>query len=218
MPLSWLPDFVAVDIETSGLAAQEDDLLEIAGVRFVAGEPVDRFTTTLQSTHALGQRTARMTGLTDLALAEGLPAMEAVRALDAFAASHPLVAHNVSLDREFLVRFSQNLDGVDFTDNPWWDSLELAALVFPELDSLALEHVATALGIQVNVTHRAEADAELAGRVFAGLFARIADHWPPHLIATVREQFLAGHPFGTILRGLVLPNGAPGPRGFRAGD
>lgn len=208
MALPWLPEFVAVDIETSGLAAQEDDLLEIAGVRFVDGEPVDRYTTTLQSGHALGQRTARMTGLTDIALAEGLPATEAVQGLDAFAASYPLVAHNVTLDREFLTRFSLDLEGVDFTDNPWWDSLELAALVFPELDSLALEHVATRLGIEVNVTHRAEADAELAGRVFSGLYAHIAEHWPPHLITIIRDHFLKDHPFGQLLQLLPVPEGS----------
>ncbi|MEO7994822.1 MAG: 3'-5' exonuclease, partial [bacterium] len=193
--LTWLPDYVAVDIETSGLAAQQDDLLEIAGVKFVAGEPVDRFTTTLHSDHALGQRTAKMTGLTDGALADGLPMAEALRGLDAFAGSLPLVAHNVSLDREFLIRFGKELDGVDFTDNQWWDSLELAALVFPELDSLALEHVATALKIEIGQLHRAEADAELAGRVFAALFAHVAAAWPQSLIAAVRDVELPGHGF-----------------------
>lgn len=209
MSLSWLPDFVAVDIETTGLAAQQDDLLEIAGVRFVAGEPVDRFVTTLHLDKTLAKRTARLTGLTDAALAAGLPVGEAMRGLDAFAGDLPLVAHNVSLDREFLTRFSLGLEGVDLTESVWWDSLELAALVFPELESLALEHVATALGIPVGTTHRAEADAILAGRIFAGLFAHIQQHWSPTLIDAVRNVDLATEPFGELLRRMPLPEYAP---------
>ncbi|MCG3153315.1 MAG: DNA polymerase III PolC-type [bacterium] len=205
MPCQWLPDFVAVDIETTGLAAQHDELLEIAGVRFVGGEAVDHFSTTLQIDHALARRTARLTGLTDSALAAGLPAAEAIRRLDAFAGDLPLVAHNVSLDREFLIRFSKGLDGVDLTDNPWWDSLELAALVFPELESLALEHVATALHLEFGTLHRADADALLAGRVFSALFEFIATYWPASLIETIRSTDLAAHHFGQLLQRLPLP-------------
>lgn len=207
MACPWLPEYVAVDLETTGLAADRDALLEVAGVRFIGGSPSGSYTTTLRQEQSLGQRTALMTGLTDADLASGLPVAEALRALKEFAGDLPLVAHNVSLDRDFLARYSAGLQGIEFHTNPWWDSLELAALVFPEMESLALEHVASALGLPAGTRHRAESDAILAGQVFAALFAHIAEHWPPWLIAQLRTVELAGLPFGPLLERFALPAG-----------
>ncbi len=187
--------FVALDLETTGIEPKNDEIIEVAAVRFVAGEPAGEFARLVCPEGVIPTRVKRLTGLDDLALA-GAPALELVlpELLD-FIGGDPLVAHNAAFDRSFLQAAlrKRGYRGLD----PWYDTLELSRLVLPLARSHRLEALATELRLQPPALryHRAAGDARVAGLLFAALRRRLQALDPELVLAL---QALADPLAGTL--------------------
>jgi DNA polymerase III epsilon subunit family exonuclease len=161
------PVRVSIDLETTGLQAETDNIIEIAAVKFRGAEVLDRFQTFVATNRPIPYRVQRLTGITSADL-QHAPHFEAVAPhLRAFLGKAPLVGHSVPFDAAFLRRRGLA------QENPLIDTFELATVLLPALPSYSLERVAEALGVQSDVFHRAMADAVLAKDVLLALLARI---------------------------------------------
>ena len=83
-----------------------------------------------------------------------------------------LAGHNVAFDRDHLAAGARRADLPPLA-NAWFDTLEAALLLYPELDRHALAILAAELGIE-RQAHRALPDAETAADVLKRLCARAA--------------------------------------------
>jgi DNA polymerase III epsilon subunit family exonuclease len=161
------PIRVSIDLETTGLQAETDNIIEIAAVKFRGAEVIAQFQTFVATNRPIPYRVQRLTGITAADLRDA-PHFEAVApSLRAFLGKAPLVGHSVPFDAAFLRRRGLA------QENPLIDTFELATVLLPALPSYTLEHVAEALGVQSDVFHRAMADAVLAKDVLLALLARI---------------------------------------------
>ncbi|HEY7357468.1 MAG TPA: exonuclease domain-containing protein [Ktedonobacterales bacterium] len=161
------PIRVSIDLETTGLQAETDNIIEIAAVKFRGDEVMGQFQTFVATNRPIPYRVQRLTGITSADL-QNAPHFDAVApALRAFLGKAPLVGHSVPFDAAFLRRRGLA------QDNPLIDTFELATVLLPALPSYSLERVAEALGVQSDVFHRAMADAVLAKDVLLALLARI---------------------------------------------
>lgn len=111
-PLRELP-LLAVDLETTGLDPQRDEILSIgfvpvAGRRIVLGEARELLVRPARDVGA----SATLHGLTDDEVARGLPPAEALTALLPRLAGRVLLAHHSALDVGFLQAAAQRLAGV----------------------------------------------------------------------------------------------------------
>ncbi len=159
---------VAIDLETTGLNADSDAIIEIGAVKFSGYSVLDRMDTLVAPTAPLPYRIQRLTGITPANL-RGAPALHAVHArLRAFVGDAPLVGHNVAFDAAFLRRVGL------FAQNPLIDTYELASMLLPTLSSYSLASVGDALGLHRDESHRALADADLARRVLLALLERLS--------------------------------------------
>ena len=165
MPLDG--EFVAFDLETTGLDARVDAIIEIGAVRVRGGEVVDKFASFAQPGRPLSAKTVSLTGITDEML-KGAPAPE--EAVDAFldwVGDTPLCAHNAAFDtgfiREYCFRAGRRFDPLYF------DTLILAQYLCPKLPNHKLDTVASALGLPPFQHHRAYDDAETCGLILAAL-------------------------------------------------
>ncbi|MDE6922782.1 MAG: PHP domain-containing protein, partial [Oscillospiraceae bacterium] len=165
MPLDG--EFVAFDLETTGLDARADAIIEIGAVRVRGGEVVDKFASFAQPGRPLSAKTVALTGITDEML-KGAPAPE--EAVDAFldwVGDTPLCAHNAAFDtgfiREYCFRAGRRFDPLYF------DTLILAQYLCPKLPNHKLDTVASALGLPPFQHHRAYDDAETCGLILAAL-------------------------------------------------
>lgn len=157
-----VPDYVAFDLETTGLSPDDDEMLEIAFVKFRAGRPVERWSTFVRPSRSVPLKTLRLTHIPKDQLEQSLPFMpETAKRIDEFRGTLPLVGHNSSFDTAFLRRVMPGFPGVDV-----YDTLELARIVFPGFSSYRLSDLASRLGVQVTEAHRAYDDAEVAGTLF----------------------------------------------------
>jgi DNA polymerase III epsilon subunit family exonuclease len=160
---------VALDLETTGLNVDADNIIEIGAVKFAGDEVLDRFETFVAPGGSLPYRIQRLTGIAPAQLRRA-PALSAVYAsVRAFVGDAPLVGHNISFDASFLRRVGLA------ARNPLLDTYELASMLLPSLASYTLASVGAALNLESDGHHRALADADLARRVFLGLLERLRD-------------------------------------------
>ena len=162
MPLDG--EFVAFDLETTGLSAAKDMITEIGAVILRDGQVVDTFQTFVDPKRPLAQKIVELTGITD-AMLKGAPDIsEALPAFLRFCGDRPLVAHNADFDVGFLAAAAQQL-GLDFSPT-YIDTLILAQNLMPHLQKFKLNIVADALSLPEFNHHRASDDALTCGYLY----------------------------------------------------
>lgn len=153
--------FVAFDVETTGLSRRSDKLVELAGVKYVAGKEVDRFTTLVDPGIRIPGRAVEIHHITD-DMVRGAPSPEQAvsRFLD-FCGSLPLVAHNADFDIAFLTNAIYH-EGREYYYGEYFygDTLAIARKLLPDAPNHKLGTVLRLLGVSTGTLHRSEADAE----------------------------------------------------------
>ncbi len=114
-----MDSFVVVDLETTGLNAKKDKIIEIGAIRVEEGKQTGTFETFVNPGRVLPEKVQDITHITDKDL-EGAPYIEEVipKYLE-FAGDYPLLGHSIIFDFSFLKRaavncgFSYERSGVD---------------------------------------------------------------------------------------------------------
>ena len=164
------PIRVALDLETTGLHAEQDAILEVAAVKFQGTTILDKMETLISPGRSIPYRVQRLTGITPQKVA-GAPRFETIsKQLQDFIANYPIVGHSIPFDAGFLRR-----RGLAH-QNSLIDTFELATVLLPSLTSYNLGFVAQSLGLPVaQGRHRAMVDTLLAMDVFLALHARLQE-------------------------------------------
>lgn len=163
------PTRVALDLETTGLHAEQDAILEVAAIKFQGDTVLDTFDTLIAPGRSVPYRVQRLTGITPQQLV-GAPQFDSIaRQLQQFIGDFPIVGHSIPFDVSFLRR-----RGLPMRNNLLIDTFELATVLLPSLPSYNLGQVAEALGVHVSPgRHRAMVDTVLAMEVFLALHKRL---------------------------------------------
>ena len=165
-------EFLVVDTETNGKAGDACELTEVGAVLVGGGELHDTWETLVGVRTPLSRGIQRFTGITQ-EMVDGAPAAELVLPeLAEQLRDRILVGHNVSFDRRVL-RQAFERGGLEWPDPPALCTVALARRFAPLVRQRKLAALAGALGIDVEVSHRALADAETCARVFCALFPRL---------------------------------------------
>ncbi len=152
--------FVVADLETTGLSAETDEVLEFAAVRVRSdGTVADEFAALVKVDRVPAEIT-RLTGITqELADHEGQPLAAVMKAFAEFVGSQPLFFHNAPFDQGFLrtacARTKVRLG------NAVHDTLPLARQAWPSLSTYKLAALAARVSAPV-ASHRALVDARAA--------------------------------------------------------
>lgn len=123
-PLTELP-LLAVDLETTGLDVERDHVLAMAWVP-VDGPAVDLSgaRALVVAAEALVGESATVHGLTDDAVADGVPLTEALDELLTALRGRVLLAHHASIETGFLTAACEQVHGAPFV-TPCVDTLDL---------------------------------------------------------------------------------------------
>ncbi len=152
-------EWVALDLETTGLSPEDDEIIEIGSVRFRGTETLETFHSLVNPNRELGAFIRRYTGISQEQV-DAAPSFSRVAGrLESFVGRRPIVGHNIDFDLGFLAA-----KGVRFP-GPRADTLELAYVLKPSWE-YSLAKVAAALGISHENPHRALGDAEITSQVF----------------------------------------------------
>jgi DNA polymerase III subunit epsilon len=170
-------EFLVVDTETNGLAGDACEMTEVGAVLVGGGELHERWSSLCRTSAPLRRGIQRFTGISQT-MVDTAPSLEDV--IPPFAAllkGRVLVAHNAPFDRRVLRQAFARI-GHDWPNPPVICTAALARTMLPLQRKRGLGVLADALGIEVDLAHRALADAETCARVLCALFPRLCAHAP----------------------------------------
>ena len=198
-------EFVAFDLETTGLSARQDAITEIGAVIMRGGEILDRFQTFVDPHRPLDKRIVELTGITDEMLCGAPDIAEVLPKFLDFCGNRPLCAHNADFDVGFLTAAAQKLD-IPFAPT-YVDTLILAQNLMPKLGKYKLNIVADALGLPDFQHHRASDDAVTCGHMLARFIGMLAEKGITDLQAVnpaMKELRAGGRLDGRHTRHIIL--------------
>jgi ATP-dependent DNA helicase DinG len=156
--------FVAIDVETTGLDAEKDEIIDIALVHFENGNIATSIDFLIKPQKELPSFVNYLTGISQSELNDAKPFKEIAPQILEFIDGKPLVAHNAAFDSKlFTLALSRN--GFKNNEFVFWDSLAIAQAAWT-YESHKLVNLVKMLNIDVSASHRALPDAEACGKVF----------------------------------------------------
>lgn len=204
-----MPAFVAVDLETTGLEFEKDEIIEVALVRFENGVPTENVDYLVKPTTAvLRPFIESLTGITNADIADAPDFASVAGSICSFIGDLPIVAHNATFDSKFLKNTMEKA-GIPF-DHAVWDSLTLSRIAFQDVPNHRLDTLTQELNIERSRAHRALPDAEACGKLFVMSYEKIAkmDAWLLDALTRVAEGSDWEKLFG-LPDGADAGNGAP---------
>lgn len=171
IPLSG--EFVAFDLETTGLSSKADAITEIGAAVFKDGEIIDQFQTFVNPGRPLTQKIIDLTGITDEMLKDAPDISEVLPKFLAFCGDRPLAAHNADFDVGFIRMGCKRL-GLPFAPT-FLDTLIMAQNLLPELGKYKLNIVADALSLPEFNHHRAVDDAMTVAHMLRRFFEMLRE-------------------------------------------
>ncbi|NOY78202.1 MAG: DEAD/DEAH box helicase family protein, partial [Calditrichaeota bacterium] len=157
-----LPSFVALDLETTGLNASADEVIEIGAARVESGKITDTFSRLVNIRGELPLQITRLTGIRSVDLQSQPFLHELLPEFVDWINGAPILGHNISFDLGFLDDYltaQQTLfhrgRPLGPLRNPRLDTLILARTLLPRLNNHRLETLISFFEIDVTTTHRA---------------------------------------------------------------
>ena len=159
--------FVVVDLETTGLNAALDSIVEIGAVKMVNGEIVEEWSTMVNPGIYVPTECTQISGITTEMLKDS-PKLEDVMDdfLKILGTDSIFVAHNADFDRTFLNSHLEKMQRAPMP-NPYLCTFKLAKTVHPNLSKYGLGSLTTTFGIELPQAHRALHDARATAQLLS---------------------------------------------------
>lgn len=207
--MSQYAQFVAFDLETTGLSSDKHYIIEVAGVKFgleIQGNeirPVEvaTYESLVKPPMMIPEEATRINHITNEMVDQAPAAKDVLQEFSRFCGlSTILVAHNADFDRKFLQKELMEHQLV-LPQNPIIDSLKISRKIMPESPQHKLETLAKRLRRQIKLSldstnlHRALYDCEVLMEVF---------------VAILKKRFLAkDFEMATFLKNVEKVHGPP---------
>lgn len=161
--------FITIDIETTGLDPEKDEILEIAAIKYIENNEAEIFSRVVKVQNPLTKEISELTGITDdFLLKNGMDIETALKDFWDFVGRAKLVGYNISFDMSFLRNVSIE-HKIKMQANKCIDILQLARRKVKGTKNYKMSTVASALGIEMVQKHRAESDCRLAFEIYRKL-------------------------------------------------
>lgn len=159
-----LKDYVVVDLETTGLSAKDDRIIEIGAIKVMEGEVREVFETFVNPGCVIPQRITEVTGINDEMVREAPYIETEIGRFIEFAGEVPLIGHNLMFDYSFLKVNAVN-NKLAF-EKVGIDTLKIARERLAELPSKRLDYLCSHFGIRDENHHRAVNDAKVTYELY----------------------------------------------------
>ena len=166
-------EFVVFDLETTGIGATSNEIIEIGAVRVVNNVITDKFSTFVNPGRPIPYNIQELTSINDEMVADAPSIDKALPDFLEFCGNAVLVAHNASFDTGFI--FQKAKDRGINTDFTVIDTVSMSRALLPELKKYKLDTVAKTLGVSLENHHRAVDDAGATAEIFVKLVQRLAN-------------------------------------------
>jgi DNA polymerase-3 subunit epsilon len=164
--LESFDNYVAIDLETTGLDSHYDSIIEIAAIKVTNNEINDTFQTFVNPHQKLDSIITDLTGITDSMLIDAPELLNVIPQLLEFIGDACILGHNVNFDVNFIYDACLQLAPPISFSNNFVDTLRLSRRMFPSERHNRLSDLIERFGISVNKEHRALDDAIAAKQCY----------------------------------------------------
>ena len=175
--------YVVFDVETTGLSAVHNDLIQIAASKMHKGNIIEQFDEFIDPGHPLSAFTTELTGITDNHVKGAKPLVQVLQEFQEFCQGTVLVAHNATFDVGFM-NANYERHQLPTISQPVIDTLEFARNLYPEYKRHGLGPLTKRFGVALDHHHMANYDAEATGRL---LFIFIKDVFDKHGLTNLEQ-------------------------------
>jgi DNA polymerase III subunit epsilon len=166
-------EFSVLDVETTGLSARNNRIIEIGIVKVKNLKITDKFTTLINPGCDIPYFITQFTGIANSDVQYSPSFYDTAEEIEEFIGSSIICGHNLSFDEGFL-RYEFIRNGFEPLSNLNVCTLKLSRKVFPSLKSKSLGSVTQFLKIKNRDSHRALADAEATAQILIKLIKKIS--------------------------------------------
>lgn len=167
------PQFVIVDVETTGLSPEWHQIIEIGAIKVNRdSDNHTTFQTLVKCKGRVPKKITAMTGITaEMLEQDGLPLADAMKQFLDFAGNLRLVAYNAPFDLAFLSNAAKAINRE--IENPVSDALTMARRAWPRRRSYRLVHLAEDGGLSTDGAHRSLNDCRLTLTVYCAASVKL---------------------------------------------
>lgn len=166
--------YVVFDVETTGLSAIYNDLIQVAASKMYKGNVIAEFDEFINPGHPLSAFTTELTGITDDHVKNAKPLEQVLQEFQEFCKDTVLVAHNATFDVGFM-NANYERHGLPKISQPVIDTLEFARNLYPEYKRHGLGPLTKRFGVALEHHHMANYDAEATGRLLFIFIKEVAE-------------------------------------------
>lgn len=161
--------YVAVDLETTGLDVDKDQIIQIAAVKVEDGRISDKYIAFVQPETSIPAGITEITGITnELVAKEGISLVSALTGFLEFIAGFPMVSHNSAFDESFL-KAATSRCGLSPFANQCIDTLALSKRAVRGIRNYKLTTLAAHFSLPFEEPHRGENDCMLTHLLYGKL-------------------------------------------------
>jgi len=171
-------NFIAFDLETTGIVPGVDQIVEIGAVKFTNDLPEAIFSTLVRPRIPIPPAASAVNKITNEMVKDKPFIEDLLPSFSQFCADHVLVAHNAPFDFQFLLADYKKYE-IEAPQGVVLDTLPISRKVFSGLPNYKLGTLVSHLKIESSQFHRAEEDAQYAGKIFVELKKRISVNGQP---------------------------------------
>jgi len=166
-------EFSVLDVETTGLSAKNNRVIEIGIVKVKNLKIADKYTTLINPGCDIPYFITQFTGISNSDVAYSPGFYDTAEEIEEFIGNSIVSGHNLSFDEGFLsYEFIRN--GFEPLSNLSVCTLKLSRKIFPSLKSKSLGSVSEYLGIKNRDSHRALSDAEATAQILIKLLRKLS--------------------------------------------
>jgi DNA polymerase-3 subunit epsilon len=166
-------EFSVLDVETTGLSARNNRVIEIGIIKVKNLKIIDRFSTLINPGCDIPYFITQFTGISNSDVQYSPSFYDTAEEIEDFIGNSIISGHNLSFDEGFLsYEFIRN--GFEPLSNLNVCTLKLSRKVFPSLKSKSLASVSEYLGVVNKDSHRALSDAEATAHILIKLIKKLS--------------------------------------------
>lgn len=169
-----LPDtYIVIDIETTGLSVNTNEIIEIGAIKVIDRVSVDTFQSIIRTKTNIPPEIEELTGITKQIISiNGCDINEAIREFKTFVGELPLISHNIGFDMGFLRKAYEECE-YSLPTNICIDTLRLSKMLVDDPIDYKLGTLLEYFCIEHIRLHRVIGDCEATQLLFEKLRAII---------------------------------------------
>lgn len=163
--IAFPDNYVIIDLETTGLSSEYNEIIEVAALKVKNGLISDTFHSLVKPCEEICDYISELTGITNDMLSSAPNIEEVLPKYLSFIGNAVVVGHNVNFDVNFI--YDNNIWHFNepFKNN-FIDTMRLARKLYPELKHHRLKDLVTYLDIPRSSLHRALGDCKITLECF----------------------------------------------------